>query len=231
MSVQDRKTREFDRRGQEILAAALTLFRSDDWESVTVDEIARQAEVGKGTIYKHFASKDEIYAHLAMDFQRGILARFTEIDSTLPVMERFHLHLKAAWDMHLSSKELHRVFLFCSRTEFRSRLTSETLIQLQHIEQQVASPTHRLVEEGISQGIFANKPLPILLFGPQAAFWGAIQLVWSGYLGENDQAAQLDSLATFILAGLIYHDRELIWMSDRTVSERLAGVSTSRAIA
>ena len=115
MSTHDRKAREFERRGQDILATALALFESDEWEQVTVDQIAQAAEVGKGTIYKHFASKDDIYAHLAIDFQRGILQKFAAVDATLPVVERFRQHLRAGWEMHLSSKELHRVFLYCSR--------------------------------------------------------------------------------------------------------------------
>lgn len=209
MSIQDRKAREFERRGQEILAAALALFESDDWEQVTVEEIAQKAEVGKGTIYKHFTSKDEIYASLVMDFQRAILARFADIDARLPVVERFRQHMQVAWDMHLSSKELHRVFLYCSRVEFRSRLAPETLAELQVVEAAVAKPTNELIAEGIEQGIFPRKPLSLMLFGAQAAFWGGIQLVWSGFLGDVDRAEHLEALTNFLLAGLIYSDRRL----------------------
>ena len=209
MSVQDRKSREFERRGREILAAALSLFESDDWEQVTVEAIAQTAEVGKGTIYKHFASKDEIYARLAMDFQRRILAASAVIDASLPVIDRFRQHLQVAWEMHLSSKELHRVFLYCSRTEFRSRLMPDTLSELQAIEAQVAMPTQALVIEGIEQGIFPRKPVSLLLFGAQSAFWGGVQLVWSGYLGDIDRAQHLEELTNFLLAGLIYNDRRL----------------------
>lgn len=209
MSVQDRKSREFERRGREILAAALSLFESEDWEQVTVEQIAHKSDVGKGTIYKHFASKDEIYARLAMDFQRRILAAFAALDPNLPVVDRFREHLRVAWEMHLSSKELHRVFLYCSRAEFRSRLAPDTLSELQAIEAQVAMPTHTLVVDGIEQGIFPRKPVSLLLFGAQAAFWGGIQLVWSGYLGDIDRAQHLEELTNFLLAGLIYNDRRL----------------------
>ena len=209
MSTQDRKHREFERRGQEILDAALSLFQSDDWEHVTVDAIARQSDVAKGTIYKHFASKDEIYARLAMQFQRQILAELANIDETLPLLKRFRRNLQVAWEMHLSSKELHRVFLYCSRAEFRSRLSPEVLRELQEIETAVASPTVQLVTEGIEQGVFPRKPISQLLFGAQAAFWGGIQLVWSGYLGDIDQAQHLEELNKFLLAGLIHNDSPL----------------------
>ncbi len=101
MSIQDRKAREFERRGQEILDAALRLFKADAWESVTVEQIAQQAEVGKGTIYKHFASKDEIYARLAIQFQLRIAERMAQVDPQLPVIERLRQHLRAGWEMHL----------------------------------------------------------------------------------------------------------------------------------
>ena len=207
MSTQNRKQREFERRGQDILDAALSLFESDDWEHVTVDAIARKSDVAKGTIYKHFASKDEIYAHLAMRFQRQIAHQAAGIDASLPLLDRFRQHLHVAWEMHLSSKELHRVFMYCNRPEFRSRLAPAVLQELQAVEAEVAKPGIQLVVDGIEQGVFPRKPMSQLLFGVQAAFWGGIQLVWSGYLGEIDQAQHLDELTNFLLAGLIYSDK------------------------
>lgn len=73
MPLQDRKQRQFASREREILTAALELCSTPDWETVTVSEIARRAEVGKGTLYKHFASKDELLFRLMMDFYRGLL--------------------------------------------------------------------------------------------------------------------------------------------------------------
>lgn len=210
MTFQDRRSREFARRGQDILAAALSLFGSDGWEDVTVDQIAQKSEVGKGTIYKHFASKDEIYARLAMDFQRRIVAGQAGIDPTLPVIERFRQYLRVAWEVHLSSKELHRVFLYCSRTEFRARLVPAVLAELQEVEAGASLATQTLILEGIEQGVFPRKPPALLLFGAQAAFWGGVQLVWSGYLGDIDRAQYLDELSQFLLAGLIYNDRQIV---------------------
>lgn len=209
MSIQDRKTREFERRGQEILAAALALFQSDDWEGVTVDQIAHEAEVAKGTIYKHFASKDEIYARLAIEFQRRTLLAQSQIDPALPVLDRLRLHLQCAWEMHLSSKELHRVFMYCSRGEFRSRLPASLSDELSDAELAVNRPVQSMLEQGMDEGLFPRKPMGQLLFGAQAAFWGAIQLVWSGYLGDIDRRLYLDELTQFILAGLIYQDRRI----------------------
>jgi AcrR family transcriptional regulator len=209
MSTQDRKTREFERRGQEILVAALVLFKSDDWEAVTVEQIAQQAEVAKGTIYKHFASKDEIYARLAIDFQRRTLAQLRDVNPALPIPERFRQYMRCAWDMHLSSKELHRVFLYCSRAEFRAGLSPQVMAEMQSVDHAVSMPLQSLLAQGIDKGLFPRKPLALLLFGARSAFWGAIQLAWSGYLGDLERADYLDELTNFVLAGLVYQDRRI----------------------
>lgn len=202
MSLKDRKLRNFDRREEEILAAALRLFSTDDWEGVTVEQIAREAEVGKGTIYKHFASKYEIYARLAMDFQYQIIAKFSRIDPQLPILEQFTQRLQAAWNVHLSSKELHRVFLFCNRDEFCSNLPEHAILELTTIKTQLSEPIQKLILEGIKEGIFPNTPTETLLFGAQAAFWGGIQLMWSGHLDRVDQQEHLNALIRFIIGGL-----------------------------
>ena len=48
MVIGSRKEREFERRESEILAAALDLFARDDWELVTVDEIAKKVMIEQG---------------------------------------------------------------------------------------------------------------------------------------------------------------------------------------
>lgn len=56
-----RKERETQLRRQIILEAAEKLFLSKGYEHTTMDEIANEAEFSKGTVYKYFMSKDELY--------------------------------------------------------------------------------------------------------------------------------------------------------------------------
>src|SRR5215510_13331329 len=115
MGIEERRAREFGRRESEILVSALQLFRGEDWQNVTVEQIAHHAEIGKGTVYKHFASKDEIYARLALDFAREVLAQIRAIPAQLPASERLRRMLRIGWEAHLASRELHRVVLYCGR--------------------------------------------------------------------------------------------------------------------
>jgi len=202
MGIEDRRAREFGRREREILHSALQLFRGEDWQNVTVEQIAHHAEIGKGTVYKHFASKDEIYARLALDFHWEVLERVRSLPADQPVCERVRAMLKIGWQAHLSSKELHRVVLYCGRPEFRSSLTPATAAAFDTFERERGEVIRALIEQGIEQGVFADKAPELLIFEVQAAFWGAVQIVWGGYLGQIDRDHYLDELASFILAGL-----------------------------
>lgn len=209
MGTTDRKARLFEEREAEILAAALSLFRSDDWQAVTVDQIAEKAEVSKGTIYKHFASKNEIYARLAMEFERRTLLKVESLDPALPVLARLRSLIHFAWETQLSSKELHRVYLYCSRPEFRASLSKEIADEMQRIDAAIQQPIHELMRTGIEQGVFPRKPVKMLLFGVSSSLWGAVQLIWSGHLGDIDREQYFDALIDFILAGLVYQDRRI----------------------
>ena len=72
MHKEPRKVREFRRREQEILDTALKLFLDLGEDSVTVEMIADAVGIGKGTIYKHFKSKAEIYLRLMLDYERDL---------------------------------------------------------------------------------------------------------------------------------------------------------------
>jgi AcrR family transcriptional regulator len=56
-----RKEREKIARQQDILKAARELFLSKGYHNTTLEEIARHAEFGKGTIYNYFTSKEELF--------------------------------------------------------------------------------------------------------------------------------------------------------------------------
>ncbi|MGE5416062.1 MAG: TetR/AcrR family transcriptional regulator [Acidobacteriota bacterium] len=59
-----RKDREKEFKKQLITEAASRLFADSSCEAVTVEDIAREAEFGKGTIYQYFDSKESIVIHI-----------------------------------------------------------------------------------------------------------------------------------------------------------------------
>ncbi|MET1026119.1 MAG: TetR/AcrR family transcriptional regulator [Dongiaceae bacterium] len=69
------------RRRRNILAAAGELFSLSSYDAVQMDDIARLARVGKPTIYRYFASKDELFLEVfkeaLQELERGIEAVVT----------------------------------------------------------------------------------------------------------------------------------------------------------
>ncbi|AMJ67747.1 TetR/AcrR family transcriptional regulator [Hymenobacter sp. PAMC 26628] len=60
MGVQERKQREKVYREESILAAAKKVFLAKGIVVATIDDIAAEAELGKGTLYRHYRSKEDI---------------------------------------------------------------------------------------------------------------------------------------------------------------------------
>ena len=205
MGIQERKEREFTRREEEILHAALSLFNRDDWQAVTIEEVAQASEIGKGTIYKHFPSKEDIYARLALNFNRKLLERLRAIDPTLDVLGRLRAVIRVFWDTHLESQEYHRLVQYCEREDFRRNISEGTREEIRQLDAEFGDLVTSLVEQGRREGVFnGSQSPPMMMFGAQAALIGAIKLV----RGECKQMVQaspeefLEEITEFILAGL-----------------------------
>ena len=64
MGVLERRLREREARVELILNSALRVFATRGLREATMDEIAQEAELGKGTIYYYFPSKEAILRRL-----------------------------------------------------------------------------------------------------------------------------------------------------------------------
>src|SRR3982750_3325596 len=73
-----RERKRIDTRGR-IMAAASGLFLQRGIESVTVDEIAAAADVGKGTVYNYFEAKEDMVVAMVVELDRIALATLAEI--------------------------------------------------------------------------------------------------------------------------------------------------------
>ena len=74
-----RKAQEFRQRERQILDAALELFLEEGEDRVTVEMIADRVGIGKGTIYKHFETKNEIYLLLMLRYEEDLAEVFQTI--------------------------------------------------------------------------------------------------------------------------------------------------------
>jgi AcrR family transcriptional regulator len=220
MGIQERREREFMRREQDILDAALTLCTAEDWQTVTVEQIAERAEIGKGTVYKHFASKDEIYARLAGEFQRSALEQLEAIDPALPVLQRLRTIISIFWEKHLEGGEYQHLVQYCEREDFRRSLPREAQEELTQLDARFQAAIDRVLEDGIDQGILPRKPREALIFGPIAALNGATRMACNCIPEGGSREDYLHELTNFILAGMLYQE----WLAE----EGLDGEAATR---
>ncbi|MCB1193732.1 MAG: TetR/AcrR family transcriptional regulator [Leptospiraceae bacterium] len=66
MGVKERKERERRQRSNEILESARRLFESKGFLNTTLQDVAENAEISVGLIYRYFQSKEDIFASLAL---------------------------------------------------------------------------------------------------------------------------------------------------------------------
>jgi AcrR family transcriptional regulator len=67
LEVRERRRAENDARAARITTAAARVFARRGVENATMEMIAREAKGAVGTIYLHFASRDEVYLNLCAD--------------------------------------------------------------------------------------------------------------------------------------------------------------------
>ena len=77
MGITERKAREKKQRRMDIILAAERVFFSRGYDKATMDDVAGEAELSKGTLYLYFKSKEDLHMALAIK-AIGLMNSMTE---------------------------------------------------------------------------------------------------------------------------------------------------------
>lgn len=80
MGVKERKEREKRQRMNDILEAARRSFEAKGFLNTTLQDVAKEAEISVGLIYRYFQSKEDIFAGLAL---KGAMQFDKDVDGIL----------------------------------------------------------------------------------------------------------------------------------------------------
>lgn len=122
MAIQIRRThKSAELRRTEILAAASRVFAESGYRAADVQQIADLAGVGKGTVYRHFPTKEELFlaaldANLRQLVERMHEVRTQNADPLEQIYAAAHAYLQY-FDEHPETVEL----FIHERAEFRDR--------------------------------------------------------------------------------------------------------------
>lgn len=78
MTVAQRREREREARRHHILDAAQRVFYARGFALATMEEVAEEAQLGKGTLYIYFRTKEDLLAGVASRHQRRMIGRFEQ---------------------------------------------------------------------------------------------------------------------------------------------------------
>jgi len=112
-----------ERRRAEILDAATAVFSKDGFATADVQEIADQTGVGKGTVYRYFSSKEELFLASVDHGMRNLkIAVDTAADSAKEPLERIAKGVHAYLTFFSEHPEIVEL-LVIERAHFRDRKT------------------------------------------------------------------------------------------------------------
>lgn len=103
---------EVRRTKERILAAAQEVFSQKGFHQATMDEIAERAEVGKGTLYRHFPSKESLFHQLVQIRLKELEAEAERIlDSDDDVLSMIQKYLQIYFEFFDRNQGLYRVMV------------------------------------------------------------------------------------------------------------------------
>lgn len=164
----------------DILNAALRLFAGRGFYGTTMPELAREAGVGAGTIYRHFDSKETLVNTLYQHWKSRITQEvYADLPAELPWRSRFTL----LWTRLMTFARTHPdAMAFVDLHHHSDYLDDQSKL----VEQLSAATLFGLVLEGQAAEVLVDLPAPVLIAMVYSAFLGVIRAQQAGYTELTD---------------------------------------------
>lgn len=149
-----RKDAEKEFRKNFIAEVAYRLFAKRSFEAVTVEDIARAAEFGKGTIYQYFESKEEILVYVIQQGIAGLCRRIeaeclAEGDPCAALNKLIDLQ----YEFHVAYGPM---FLSLLRRKLDGLLSVQCFEQVKDQYEAKNRLTAQVLDKGIRDGVFIS---------------------------------------------------------------------------
>jgi len=144
-SKKSRVQKRAKRTRKKLKEAALDAFSEKSIDAVTVEEITKKADVGKGTLYQHFDDKEEIVVTLVQEAIEHLIKRIRSYESAPKRLEDMLEHLlNVHYEFYIDSSE---EFLLLFQGKLLLKLQFDTMDKLeepylnylQEIEDQIST--------------------------------------------------------------------------------------------
>lgn len=184
MGVKERRLREFQRREEEILAAAYHLLTRLEPGQMTMEMIAEKAEIGRGTTYKHFKSKDEIFARLLLT-RRELFLR--QLRAITPVKDGMQRLIRVYMDYCLEDPTAYRIHKGCENQMNRQNLSAVVITSLQEQQEEKLRLVKDILQRSLGDHVSDSHSLYFICAG-----WGMLRGAIDAMMEDRFEGAQLD---------------------------------------
>lgn len=170
MGIKQRRRREKEQRRRQILDAARALLFKKGLNAISVNQIARQAELAVGTIYFYFRSKEEIFAVLQ---EEGLTLLLEEVRRSLQEDADPAQRLHAIAQAYLRFSREHKNYF----DVINYFLSATDVIFTPEIKRQIDEHGNRIlmvVQEALQEGISRERFRDIDTRRHALLFWGIL---------------------------------------------------------
>jgi AcrR family transcriptional regulator len=188
-----------EERRADILDAALRCFLRTGYRGTTMDDVVRESGLSKGTIYWHFANKQDIFATLfdkiILEFMAGL--QIKPASEGKSITEQLHQIITASVQAAEHNKEKLKLPL-----KFIIELWQENFF-MQHYQtilQAFVDQIKTLIEAGIASGEFRAVDAHELAWGLAALYDGLILYYMLDMPGNI--FTQIELMSDLVLRGL-----------------------------
>jgi len=164
MGIAERKEREKQVRREEILAAAEKIFILKGPENTTIDEIAEEAELSKGTIYLYFRSKEQLHREVAFRTSSKLINLAAHLDGKAGNALEKLVELGNIFIEFVSKNPGYlKVLLFSTGPDYENMDISKEELQEVIYRDSPIRMVLDFVKDGVKQGLIRSDINPLII--------------------------------------------------------------------
>jgi AcrR family transcriptional regulator len=207
LGLEDRRKRERENRKNAILKAARKMFFEKGFRPVTVESIARKAELSKGSIYLYYNSKEEIYSQILLSDIDKFHDRVVDVIESPAAASETLIRLSEIYvDFFMNERELFRILMNFMLHNSDMNLSEDLNTRLIKATNRTISIVERVFQYGIEKGEF---PPDINLRLNRNVIWGLLNGIISLHLFSGMESKRTEAIRSTIKAGLDIYIRGL----------------------
>lgn len=166
------------KRRSSILQAAIKLFAQKGYDATPLSEIAREAEVSEGAIFRHFQTKEDLLHQIIIEIRDNFLAdidanfRFSSSESGLDMV----MHLLRIYCQYYETRELEFDFIHTNNPFRMPHVGNQCRTEMRKIHDKMSELLRIGIALGIQDGSIRPMPVDTTAFLIICMLGGAVRM-------------------------------------------------------